>query len=119
MTGYNHKLLQAYETNYLKHNIPDIDVGDVLQINLLTQENNKDRIQISEGVVISIKHASIRTTFTIRKSLQGIGVERVYCIHSPKITHIKVIKKAKVRRAKLLYLREKYGKATRLKQKFI
>lgn len=114
----SYELMQQLENRYLKSNIPKIDVGDLIQISSLTREGNKERLQLSQGVVISIKNASINTTITLRRNIQGIGVEKVYLVHSPKITNLKIMKKSKVRKAKLFYLREKSGKASRLRQKF-
>jgi len=81
-------------------------------------EGEKERVQFFEGVVLAKKNASINTTLTVRKVLDGIGVERVFLLHSPKIDSIKVLRSAKVRRAKLYYLRNLKGKASRLKQRF-
>lgn len=113
------QIINNIEKPYLKHNIPKIDVGDTIKIGFLIQEGNKERVQFSEGVIIAIHNAQLNTTITVRRIFQGIGIERVYLIHSPRITEIKIIKKSKIRRAKLYYLRNKFGKATRLKQKFI
>nr|YP_009294128.1 ribosomal protein L19 [Hildenbrandia rubra]AOM67370.1 ribosomal protein L19 [Hildenbrandia rubra] len=115
---HSYKLIEQLETKYLKNDIPKVNIGDIIQISLLIQEGNKERIQISQGVVISIRNARLNTTITTRKSLQGIGVERVYLIHSPKIVNLTIIKRSKVRKAKLFYLRSRYGKATRLQQRF-
>ena len=112
-------IIDNIEKSYLKPNIPKIDVGDTLKIGVLIQEGNKERIQSSEGVVIAIHKASLNTTITLRRIFQGIGVEKVYLIHSPRIIDIKIVRKSKVKRAKLYYLRNKIGKATRLKQKFV
>nr|YP_010903549.1 ribosomal protein L19 [Hypnea cryptica]WCH56002.1 ribosomal protein L19 [Hypnea cryptica] len=106
------------ENQLKKNNIPNIQVGDSVKIGVLIKEGNKERIQISEGVVISKNNSNLNTTITIRKVLQNIGVEKVYLIHSPRITEINITKKSKIRRAKLYYLRNRSGKATRLKQKF-
>lgn len=111
-------VINRIEENYLKPNIPKIDVGDTVKIGVLIQEGNKERVQYSEGVVIAIHKANLNTTITLRRVFQGIGIEKVYLIHSPRITNIKIIRKSKVRRAKLYYLRNRIGKATRLKQKF-
>nr|YP_009315828.1 Ribosomal protein L19 [Trichogloeopsis pedicellata]SCW24486.1 Ribosomal protein L19 [Trichogloeopsis pedicellata] len=110
--------IQTIEQKYRKDNLPNINIGDSIRMGLLIQEGNKERIQYAEGVVIAKHTAYINTTITIRKIMQGIGVERVYLIHSPKIQSIQVTRQSKVRRAKLYYLRERSGKATRLKQKF-
>lgn len=112
-------IISKIEKNFYKNKITNINVGDSVKIGLMIQEGNKERIQISEGVVISKNNANLNTTITVRKVLQNIGVEKVYLIHSPRITSIEVTRKSKVRRAKLYYLRERSGKATRLKQKFI
>nr|YP_010204074.1 ribosomal protein L19 [Ahnfeltia fastigiata]UAT97648.1 ribosomal protein L19 [Ahnfeltia fastigiata]UAT97852.1 ribosomal protein L19 [Ahnfeltia fastigiata] len=114
----NASIISKIEQNYTKKDVPDIRVGDTLQIGLLIQEGSKERVQFSEGVVISKNNSSLNTTVTLRKVLQGVGVEKVYLIHSPRITEIKITRRSKVRRAKLYYLRERSGKATRLKQKF-
>ena len=106
------------EASYLKSNIPNINVGDTVKIGALIQEGNKERVQLSEGVVIAIHKSSLNTTITLRRIFQGIGVEKVYLVHSPRITTIQILRQSKVKRAKLYYLREKIGKATRLKQKF-
>uniref|UniRef100_UPI0030036ACD ribosomal protein L19 n=1 Tax=Anunuuluaehu liula TaxID=3049639 RepID=UPI0030036ACD len=115
----NPHIISEIEKNFYKHDIPDINVGDSVKIGLIIQEGSKERIQISEGVVISKHNANLNTTITVRKVLQNIGVEKVYLIHSPRITIIEITRRAKVRRAKLYYLRERSGKATRLKQKFM
>lgn len=112
-------IISKIEKNFYKNKITNLNVGDSVKIGLMIQEGNKERIQISEGVVISKNNANLNTTITVRKVLQNIGVEKVYLIHSPRITSIEVTRKSKVRRAKLYYLRERSGKATRLKQKFI
>nr|YP_009313785.1 Ribosomal protein L19 [Helminthocladia australis]SCW22039.1 Ribosomal protein L19 [Helminthocladia australis] len=110
--------VKEVEQKYLRHDIPKIEIGDSIRMGLLIQEGNKERIQYAEGVVISKHNAHLNTTVTIRKIMQGVGVERVYLIHSPRIQNIKIIRRSKVRRAKLYYLRTRSGKATRLKQKF-
>nr|AYR06192.1 ribosomal protein L19 [Renouxia sp.] len=111
-------LIRKLEKKYEKTDLPKVEVGDTLKIGVLIHEGNKERIQFSDGVVISKNKANISTTITVRKVVQGIGVEKVYLIHSPRITQIKIIRKAKIRRAKLYYLRYRSGKNTRLKQKF-
>lgn len=111
-------IIRFVEKSYFKNNIPTICVGDTVRIGLLIQEGNKERVQFSEGVVISVNHAYLNTTITLRRIFQGIGIEKVYLVHSPRITDIQIIRRSKVRRAKLYYLRNRSGKATRLKQKF-
>lgn len=117
-TKYSRTIIESVEKKFIKDEIPFLEVGDSIQIGVLIKEGNKERVQTSEGVIISRNNHNLNTTITIRKVLQNIGVERVYLIHSPRIINIKIIKKAKVRKAKLYYLRSRSGKATRLKQKF-
>nr|YP_007878189.1 50S ribosomal protein L19 [Calliarthron tuberculosum]AGA63800.1 50S ribosomal protein L19 [Calliarthron tuberculosum] len=112
-------IIKNIENKYLKTDIPELEIGDTIQIGVLIQEGNKERIQFSEGVIIAIHKSNLNTTITLRRVFQGIGVEKVYLIHSPRITNMRILRKSKVRRAKLYYLRYKIGKATRLKQRFI
>lgn len=112
------KIIHNIEKTYLKQNAASIGVGDTVKIGMLIQEGNKERIQFSKGVAICIHKAGLSTTVTLRRIFQGIGVEKVYLVHSPRITSIQVLKKSRVKRAKLYYLRHKTGKAARLKQKF-
>ena len=112
------KIIQKIESAYLKNDLPIIEVGDTVKVGVLIQEGNKERIQLSEGVVIAIHNAKLNSTITVRRIFQGIGIEKVYLIHSPRITHIDILRKSKVKRAKLYYLRNRIGKAARLKQKF-
>lgn len=118
MAKNTENIIRSIEKPYLKNNLPIIHVGDTIRVGFLIQEGNKERIQFSEGVIISVNHAHLNTTITLRRVFQGIGIEKVYLIHSPRITDIKIIRRSKVRRAKLYYLRNRSGKATRLKQKF-
>nr|YP_009315015.1 Ribosomal protein L19 [Scinaia undulata]SCW23470.1 Ribosomal protein L19 [Scinaia undulata] len=111
-------LVRAVEKSHLKPDLPDIQIGDSIRMGLLIKEGSKERIQYAEGVVIAKHNANLNTTITIRKTMQGIGVERVYVLNSPLIKTVNVMRRSKVRRAKLYYLRERSGKATRLKQKF-
>lgn len=104
--------------SFLKKDIPLIQIGDSVKIGVKIIEGNKERIQFYNGVVIAKKNSSINTTITVRKILQGIGVERIFLIHSPKIDSIQVLRSSKVRRSKLYYLRNLKGKASRLKQRF-
>jgi large subunit ribosomal protein L19 len=101
-----------------KPDLPDIFVGDTIKVGVKIQEGGKERIQPYEGVVIAKRHGGINATITVRKIFQGVGVERVFLIHSPRIASIKVLRRGKVRRAKLHYLRDRIGKATRVKQRF-
>ena len=110
--------IHKIENKFLKTNLPIINSGDNVKIGVKIIEGNKERVQFYEGIVIAKKNSSINTTVTVRKVLQGIGIERVFLIHSPKIDSITVIRSSKVRRSKLYYLRDLKGKASRLKQTF-
>lgn len=102
----------------LKKNIPDIRSGDVVRVHQKVKEKNKERIQVFEGLVIAVKHGKgINGTFTVRKISLGIGVEKIFPLHSPLITKIELVKRSKVRRAKLYYMRELRGKKARMKTK--
>ena len=106
------------EKNFLKDSIPVVKIGDNVKIGVKIIEGNKERVQFYEGTVIAKKNSSINTTITVRKTLQGIDVERIFLIHSPKVDSINVLRSSKVRRSKLYYLRNLRGKASRLKQTF-
>ena len=112
------KTIKNLENNFLKKDLPVLKIGDGVKIGVKIVEGNKERIQFYEGTIIARKNSSINTTIMVRKVLQGIGIERVFLIHSPKIDSIKVLRSSKIRRAKLYYLRNLEGKATRLKQTF-
>jgi large subunit ribosomal protein L19 len=112
------KTIQSIENNFLKEDLPVLKIGDNLKIGVKIIEGNRERVQFYEGTIIAKKNSLINTTITVRKILQGIGVERIFLIHSPKIDSIEVLRSSKVRRAKLYYLRKLRGKASRLKQTF-
>jgi len=112
------QLLNNIQNQFLKYNLPKIKIGDNVKIGVKIIEGNKERVQFYEGTIIAKKNASINTTIIVRKVLQGIGIERIFLIHSPKVDSIKVLRSSKVRRSKLYYLRTLKGKASRLKQKF-
>ena len=114
----NIQYLHQLENNFLNKNIPDIRVGDTLKLGVSITEGNKERIQFAEGVVISKRNGGLNTTITIRRVMQGIGVERLYFIHSPKLKSIEILRSSLVKRSKLYYLRSRVGKATRLQQSF-
>ncbi|MFL0769741.1 MAG: 50S ribosomal protein L19 [Prochlorococcus sp.] len=112
------QLIQSFEAAQLKSKLPDIYVGDTVRVGVRISEGNKERVQPYEGVVIAKRHGGIHETITVRRIFQGIGVERVFMLHSTQVASIKVERRGKVRRAKLFYLRERVGKATRVKQRF-
>ena len=110
--------IKAIETSFLKKDLPLLRIGDNVKIGVMIIEGSNERVQFYEGTILAKKNSSINTTITVRKILQGIGIERVFLLHSPKIDSITVLKSAKVRRSKLYYLRKLKGKASRLKQTF-
>jgi large subunit ribosomal protein L19 len=112
------ELLDAFEAEQLKADLPEIYVGDTVKVGVRIREGNKERIQPYEGVVIAKRHGGLNETITVRRIFQGIGVERVFMLHSPQVASIQVERRGKVRRAKLFYLRDRVGKATRVKQRF-
>lgn len=119
MIKLNSKLIiNSIENGYIKKDLPQLKIGDSVKIGVKIIEGTKERIQFYEGTVITKKNTSINTTITVRKILQGIGIERIFLIHSPKIDSINVLRSSKVRRSKLYYLRNLKGKASRLKQVF-
>ncbi|MCP9850177.1 50S ribosomal protein L19 [Cyanobium sp. Morenito 9A2] len=111
-------LIRAFEAEQLKNDLPEIYVGDTVRVGVRISEGNKERIQPYEGVVIAKRHGGLNETITVRRIFQGIGVERVFMLHSPQVASVKVERRGKVRRAKLFYLRDRVGKATRVKQRF-
>jgi large subunit ribosomal protein L19 len=113
-----HEVVASIQSGQFKADLPEIRIGDLVRIGVSIQEGNKQRVQPFEGTVIARHQASTNSTITVRKTLQGIGVERVFPLHAPCITNIQVLRRADVSRAKLYYLRNRTGKATRLKEKF-
>ena len=111
-------LIKDFESEQLKKQLPEIYVGDTVKVGVKITEGNKERVQPYEGVVIAKRHGGINQTITVRRIFQGIGVERIFMLHSPQVASIKVERRGKVRRAKLFYLRDRVGKATRVKQRF-
>jgi len=108
-------LIDAIEASQLKTDIPDFKVGDTVRVHAKIIEGDKERIQVFEGAVISRANGGNRATFTVRKISYGVGVERIFPLHSPRIDKIEVVTRGRVRRAKLYYLRELSGKAARIK----
>lgn len=112
------EIIRSLEQEQMKDDLPVIHVGDTVRVGVLIQEGGKTRTQPFEGTVIAKRHGGLNETITVRRVFQGIGVERVFLLHSPRIKDIKIIRRGKVRRAKLYYLRDRVGKATRVKQRF-
>ncbi|HEY9637751.1 MAG TPA: 50S ribosomal protein L19 [Coleofasciculaceae cyanobacterium] len=112
------EIIRSIEAEQLKSDLPIIYVGDTVRVGVRIREGGKERVQPYEGVVIAKRNSSISETITVRRIFQGVGVERVFLVHSPRIDNIKIVRRGKVRRAKLFYLRDRVGKATRVKQRF-
>ena len=105
------------EKNMPAKEAPSVNVGDTVRVHLKVKEGNRERIQVFEGTVIAKKHGGIHETFTVRRISYGVGVEKVFPVHSPSIDHIEVVRSGKVRRAKLYYLRNRVGRSAKLKEK--
>ncbi|PPS41264.1 50S ribosomal protein L19 [Chroococcidiopsis sp. TS-821] len=112
------EIIRSIEAEQFKSDIPDIYVGDTVRVGVIIQEGGKERTQPYEGIVIAKRNGGINETITVRRIFQGVGVERVFLVHSPRVASIKVLRRGRVRRAKLYYLRDRVGKATRVKQRF-
>ncbi|MGI6591404.1 MAG: 50S ribosomal protein L19 [Eggerthellaceae bacterium] len=108
--------IRAIEQQQMKKDLPDFRVGDTVRVHYRITEGNRERIQVFQGDVISRHGESSRETFTVRKISFGVGVERTFPVHSPKIDHIEVVRHGDVKRAKLYYLRGKVGKAAKIKE---
>lgn len=108
--------IRAIEQQQIRTDIPDFHVGDTVRVHYRIVEGNRERIQVFQGTVIRRQGASSRETFTVRKISFNVGVERTFPVHSPKIDHIEITRRGKVRRAKLYYLRDKVGKAAKVKE---
>ena len=109
-------IVDIIESENLKKDVPEFNIGDTVKVFVKIKEGDKQRIQAYEGVVIARKNGSVRETFTVRRISYGVGVERTFPLHSPKIDRIEVVKKGEVRRAKLYYLRELSGKKAKIKE---
>ena len=101
----------------MKEKLPVVNIGDVVKVDVLIKEGDKERIQVFEGTVIAKKNGGISETFTVRRLSYGVGIERVFPIHSPHVANVEIVRSGKVRRAKLYYLRGRVGKAAKVKQK--
>lgn len=110
-------VIKEIEKQYMKEKIPEFGPGDTVRVMVKIVESGKERLQAFEGIVLRRQGGGLRETFTVRKIVQGVGVERTFPLHSPKVAEVKVIRKGKVRRAKLYYLRERIGaKATKIEE---
>ena len=110
-------LMQAFSSKYQKEAPPAANVGDTVRVHIRVKEGNRERIQVFEGTVIAKKHGGIEETITVRRISYGVGVEKVFPVHSPSIDTIEVVRSGDVRRAKLYYLRGRVGKGAKVKEK--
>lgn len=112
-------LIKALEQEQLKESLTEFNVGDTVKVHYRIKEGNRERIQVFEGTVIKRQGGSVRETFTVRRISYGVGVERTFPTHSPRVEKLEVVRKGKVRRARLFYLRERTGKSAKVKEKKI
>jgi len=110
-------LIKDLTKDQLRTDLPELEVGSTVKVHVKVKEGNRERIQIFEGTIIKIQHGGIQKTFTVRRLSYGIGVERTFPVNSPKIAKIEVVRKGKVRRARLYYLRDRVGKAAKVKER--
>ena len=110
-------IIESLTNDQLRTDLPAFNIGDTIKVHVKIKEGDKERIQVFEGTVIAKKHGGIQETFTVRRLSYGVGVERTFPVNSPKIDKIDVVRRGKVRRAKLYYLRDRVGKATKVKEK--
>ena len=110
-------IIDTIEKEGMRTDLPAFDIGDTVKVFVKVVEGNRERLQGFEGVVITRKNGGVRETFTVRRVSFGVGVERTFPLHSPKIDHIDIIRKGDVRRAKLYFLRERSGKSAKIKEK--
>ncbi len=110
-------LMQLFTEKYKKSELPSTNIGDTVRVHIKVKEGNRERIQIYEGTVIAKKHGGIEESVTVRRISYGVGVEKVFPIHSPIIQKIETVRSGKVRRAKLYYLRDRVGKKAKIREK--
>ena len=110
-------LMQALKSQYMKEEVPELHVGDTVRVHVKIKEGTRERVQVFEGTVIAKKHGSIEETITVRRLSYGVGCEKVFPLHSPNIVKVETVRAGKVRRAKLYYLRNRFGKAAKVREK--
>ena len=109
-------IIRAIEAEQLKTDLPSFNIGDTVKVHIKVKEGARERIQVFEGIVLKKQNGSLRETFTVRRVAYGVGVEKTFPVHSPMIDKIEIVRKGKVRRAKLYYLRDRVGKAAKVKE---
>lgn len=110
-------LLKAVSDKYLKEELPEMNIGDTVRVHVKIKEGSRERIQVFEGTIIARKHGGIGETITVRRLSYGVGCEKVFPVHSPSIVKVETVRRGKVRRAKLYYLRDRVGKAAKVKER--
>ncbi|MCD8353711.1 MAG: 50S ribosomal protein L19 [Clostridiales bacterium] len=110
-------LVETLNAQNMKTDVPKIEIGSTVRVHVKIKEGAKERIQVFEGTVIAKKHGGVAETFTVRRISYGVGVEKVFPVHSPNVVKVETIRRGKVRRAKLYYLRDRVGKAAKVKEK--
>ena len=110
-------LIKDLTKDLIRTDLPELEVGSTVKVHVKVKEGNRERIQVFEGTIIKIQHGGIQKTFTVRRLSYGIGVERTFPVNSPKIAKIEVVRKGKVRRARLYYLRDRVGKAAKVRER--
>ena len=110
-------LMKALTSQYMKAEVPEVRVGDTVRVHVKIKEGSRERVQVFEGTVIAKKHGGLEETFTVRRISYGVGCEKVFPVHSPSIVSVTTVRKGKVRRAKLYYLRDRVGKKAKVKER--
>ena len=110
-------LLRMIESDHMRHDIPPFRIGDTVKVHVKIREGDKERIQIFEGLVIRSHKAKMGATFTVRKISYGVGVERIFPVHSPQIDKVEILRHGRIRRSRLYYLRDRVGKAARIRER--
>lgn len=110
-------LVNALSSQYMKEELPEMRVGDTVRVHVRIKEGARERIQVFEGTIIARKHGGIGETITVRRISYGVGCEKVFPVHSPNVAKVETVRQGKVRRAKLYYLRDRFGKAAKIKEK--
>ena len=111
-------IIRSVEQQFLKTDLPAVRIGDIVRVGIKIKEGNKERVQLFEGLVIRKKNTGVNSNITVRRVFQGIGIERIILMHSPRVQSIKIVRSSKIRRSKLYYIRNLSGKAAKLKQRF-
>ena len=109
-------LVKALSSQYMKAELPEMKVGDTVRVHVRIKEGSRERVQVFEGTIIARKHGGIGETITVRRVSYGVGCEKVFPVHSPRVVAVETVRKGKVRRAKLYYLRSRFGKAAKIKE---